>query len=127
MMELLSRLLKTFKYLGSRIIDSEKDLKGQVWLAATRMKAIWKSHLPTELKTELFFFCSGCINQPYYTDVKHGVEQMRLTRNLMVLTLNYFDMLLIFNGQNTWPMLNSRYQTDWDWEWEEWDSQDIGF
>jgi hypothetical protein len=78
-------------------MNSGKDLNvriGQAWSAATRMKAIWKSHLPTELKRDLF-------SARYCTDVKHGVAQMRLTRNLIVLTINYLDMLLIFNGQNT--------------------------
>jgi hypothetical protein len=83
-------------------MNSGNDLNvriGQAWSIPTRMKAIWKSHLPTELKDDFFLLR---LYQSYCTDVKHGVVQMRLlTRNLMVLTLNYLDMLLMFNGQNT--------------------------
>jgi hypothetical protein len=43
--------------ISSWIINSGKDLNariGQAWSAATRMKAIWKSHLPSQLKRDFF-------------------------------------------------------------------------
>ena len=46
-----------FKYLGSYIASTDKDVKiniGKAWTALTNMNAIWKSNLPDGLKREFF-------------------------------------------------------------------------
>ena len=42
-----------FVYLGSWVANTERDLKvrkAKAWVSCHRMKNIWKSNLPTELK-----------------------------------------------------------------------------
>ena len=46
-----------FKYLGSHIMDSEKDFqirKALAWSACNKMDRIWKSTLPNRLKINFF-------------------------------------------------------------------------
>ena len=46
-----------FKYLGSNIASTDKDIKikiGKAWSALTNMNAIWKSNLPDSIKREFF-------------------------------------------------------------------------
>ena len=46
-----------FKYLGSWVASTERDIRirrAQAWSALHKMKKIWKSGLPTQLKRRLF-------------------------------------------------------------------------
>ena len=46
-----------FQYLGSWVATSEKDLKvrkAKAWDACNKMKSIWKSNLPRQMKINLF-------------------------------------------------------------------------
>ena len=43
------KYVDNFKYLGSRIMDSEKDFKirkALAWTACNKMDKIWRSNLP---------------------------------------------------------------------------------
>ena len=51
------KLVQEFKYLGSWVDNSSKDLKtrkAQVWTAARKLDNIWKSNLNREIKTSFF-------------------------------------------------------------------------
>ena len=57
---LANNILKYFddyKYLGSHIINSEKDFttrKGMAWAACNKMDKIWKSNLDRTVKIKIF-------------------------------------------------------------------------
>ena len=49
--------VEDYKYLGSHIINSEKDFnirKGMAWTACNKMDKIWKSQLDRKIKTRIF-------------------------------------------------------------------------
>ena len=51
------KCVKDFKYLGSWISSSEKDMNtriGLAWAAANKMDIIWQSAMRTELKIQFF-------------------------------------------------------------------------
>ena len=63
------KVAEDFKYLGSWVNDSVKDIKtrkAQAWVACNKLSKIWKSNLKKELKIKLFLatvesvFLYGC-------------------------------------------------------------------
>ena len=48
------KCVKDYKYLGSHILNSEKDIqKGMVWNACNKINKIWKSSLNHKIRIRL--------------------------------------------------------------------------
>jgi hypothetical protein len=70
--------VEDFKYLGSWIRNSFKDISVRIadaWLAATKMRNIWKSHLDEDLKRQFF-------NSTVVSILLYGCETWSLTNTL---------------------------------------------
>ena len=50
----LLKQVHDFKYLGSWMADSKKDMKGLAWKALNKLGKIWKSKLKSKLKIQFF-------------------------------------------------------------------------
>lgn len=82
--------VKDFKYLGSWVASSEKDLKTRkalAWQASNKMGTIWKSALPRKIKINLFLATIEPI-------LIYGAETWTLTKNLAVKLDGCYTRLL---------------------------------
>ena len=69
--------MKDFKYLGSWIADSARDIntrKAKAWVACHKLKKIWNSNLKDELKIRLFVACVESV-------LLYGCETWTLTKD----------------------------------------------
>ena len=102
------KYVDNFKYLGSRIMDSEKDFKirkALAWTACNKMDKIWRSNLPNQLKLDIF----KTVIEPI---LMYGSETWVLSSRLQKHVDGCYTSLLIRVQNNSWryhPTLEQIY------------------
>ena len=90
--------VKNFKYLGSWMESSEKDInirKSMVWSACHKLRKIWSSKLPRKLKVRLFIATVESV-------LLYGAETLTLTHKLQKQLDGCYTRMLRMAMNVTW-------------------------
>lgn len=98
-------IVEDFRYLGSHIVSTEKDInirKGQAWRALNRLTKIWKSELPTTSKVKLFVAAVESV-------LLYGSEAWTLTKAMeKALNGTYTRMIRVVKGVSAMQKMTNK-------------------